>query len=104
MRHVLPLLLLAPGLAFASAPPKPGPPPHPETVTYACKDGTEMRVRIDAAGAHVRLPGEKQVLLPQQISGSGVRYATGQYELWGKGDDAMWTVGKNPMVMCRVKR
>lgn len=59
---------------------------------YACDDGTRFTALFDN-----RLPalvltfenGETLTLpLPQVLSGSGIRYADGRHEFWGKGADA----------------
>jgi membrane-bound inhibitor of C-type lysozyme len=73
-------------------------------VRYACDDGTVLAVRFNADGrtASVELPGQQPLVLLQQPAASGFRYETPQHSLRGKGDEAMWTVGRRAPVRCLV--
>jgi membrane-bound inhibitor of C-type lysozyme len=71
--------------------------PHAD---YVCEDGTRFSVRFADETAFVRLTDGTKLELPQQRSGSGFWYSSGRYELRGKGNDAMWTVGRKVPVNC----
>jgi membrane-bound inhibitor of C-type lysozyme len=74
-------------------------------VLYACDDRSTLAVRFSADGnqAFVERPGQPTLMLPRQVSGSGFLYETPQYTLRGKGDEAIWTVGRRVPVQCRVR-
>ncbi|MGU3538784.1 MliC family protein [Methylobacterium sp. A54F] len=50
--------------------------------------------------AIVRPPGGAAVTLPEQLSGSGFRYADDTHELRGKGQEVTWTDAAQPPVVC----
>ncbi|MFZ4285898.1 MliC family protein [Variovorax sp. HJSM1_2] len=80
------------------------PPTSPATVRYVCDDGSVLRVQFEADAALVSLPDGNVMRLPQQPAASGTWYATPQYTLRGKGDEASWTVGRRTPLACRVER
>ena len=47
--------------------------------------------------------GESARRLPQALSASGARYASGAESFWIKGDSATWQLGKAPAYSCNVK-
>jgi membrane-bound inhibitor of C-type lysozyme len=61
-------------------------------VTYACKAGKRFTATYPAKGDKaVVSAGGLTKALPLVRSASGARYATGKFELWGKGDAARLT-------------
>lgn len=73
-------------------------------VRYTCDDGSALRVQFEADAALVTLPDGNALRLPQQPAASGIWYATPQYTLRGKGDEATWTIGRRTPLACRVQR
>jgi membrane-bound inhibitor of C-type lysozyme len=71
-------------------------------VQYHCDDGTRFTVRFDdsADTATVTGIGNAPVVLPQQVTADGFDYGNGEYDLRGRGDDAMWKAGDKPKVKC----
>ena len=51
----------------------------------------------------VLVVGEGARRLPQAMSASGARYASGTETFWIKGDSATWQLGKAPAYSCDVK-
>jgi heat shock protein HslJ/membrane-bound inhibitor of C-type lysozyme len=82
-------LLLAPALGRAQVAPAPGTPPGSE-VMYVCPGGQDFTARFSADGELVTLavPGQPEVELSRQISGSGFAYGDSYYELRGRGREA----------------
>ena len=74
-----------------------------EPVVYSCEDGLTLRVRFTHEAAHVTLPSGQEMLLPQQPSGSGIRYGSADTQLQGKGEDATFSVKQHRPVACRVQ-
>jgi len=95
------LLILLPLLLAACSPYSP--PHYADLATYACADGTTLRVRFGKDGAHVTQPDNSVLILPQQVAASGMWYATPQYELRGQSGDATWTAAPRGPVACRVQ-
>lgn len=62
-------------------------------VDFACTDGSSLLVTFAQNSAIVVLPDGYSATLPQQVSGSGFRYANDRHELRGKGNDITWTTG-----------
>lgn len=56
---------------------------------FTCADGMTMSVVFDNGNRTAAVTfNDQTVTLPQQVSGSGIRYANDEYELRGKGEDA----------------
>ena len=75
---------------------------------FTCADGMTMSVVFDNGNrtAEVTFDGQT-VTLPQQESGSGIRYANDEYELRGKGEDATLTdvkTGKVVLADCKEQK
>jgi membrane-bound inhibitor of C-type lysozyme len=71
---------------------------------YTCEDGTALSVRFSADGdtATVEQADQQALVLPRQRAADGFLYETPAHTLRGKGDEAMWTVGRRGPVRCRV--
>jgi len=69
---------------------------------YTCADGTRFSVSFPENEALITLKDQQTVILPQQRSGSGFRYASAHYELRGKGKQATWTVGRRAPTACHA--
>jgi membrane-bound inhibitor of C-type lysozyme len=110
-------IVAALGLALAGcanqSPADKGPPPEQlvqppamdssvAVVQYHCADGTAFTVRFDDAANTATIAGiaKSPVVLPQQITADGFDYRNGDYDLRGKGDEAMWKAGNKPAVKC----
>ncbi len=61
------------------------------TATYSCAGGEPFQVQYVNAGANslalLPIDGEERIFV-NVVSGSGARYAAGQYIWWSKGDTA----------------
>lgn len=95
--------------AIATDAPRALPPPlataaDDNDVTFACGDGLRLTAvfRPSRSEVEIRLPNAAPIVLPQQPSGSGIRYADARHELRGKGRDATWTDGQ-VSVSCRAQ-
>ncbi|MBU6370874.1 MAG: MliC family protein [Patescibacteria group bacterium] len=62
------------------------------SATYYCKEGTVSAAYASSSVA-LALSDGRHMVLPQTISGSGVRYASGTTVFWNKGDNAFVTEG-----------
>ncbi len=64
------------------------------TVEYSCGDQGSYRVRYINTGdndlALIPIDGEDRIFV-NVVSGSGSRYVSGEYEWWGKGNNATLT-------------
>lgn len=73
----------------------PCPAPRTETVqaTFACEDGSELRVTFtpQPGSALVLQEGYTTVQLPQRSAAAGYRYADNGAELRGSGRQARWS-------------
>ncbi len=71
---------------------------------YVCDDGTRFTAVFDnrLPALILTFPGGESLTLPQVLSGSGIRYADGRREFWGKGAEAAWTVEGRPPTQCRT--
>lgn len=69
-------------------------------VVYDCEDGLRLTVVYGTDAARVSLPDGRTLTLPQQPSGSGMRYAEGPNELRGKGSDITWAVADRIPTNC----
>ena len=72
--------------------------------SYVCDNGTRFTALFDnrLPALILTFPGGETLTLPQVLSGSGIRYADGRHEFWGKGADASWTVGKGLPTQCHT--
>lgn len=72
---------------------------------FNCDGGLTLNVVFDndkdPALAVVTIEGEEPQTLPIAMSGSGYAYSNGKYGLRGKGDEAMWEVGKMAPINCK---
>lgn len=63
-----------------------------DAVTYFCKEGVltaEFNNAGNSSSLGLTLPDSRTFILPQAISGSGIRYEAGNMTFIGKGDSAM---------------
>lgn len=83
-------------------------------VVYQCERGSVLNVTFAERGyttihggkhykkryhekpsvAIVNFGDNQSVTLTQEISGSGFKYSNGRYSLQGKGNEAIWTIGR----------
>ena len=73
-------------------------PPGPQ-VMYACPGGTDFAAAFSKDGdlATISVPGQPEVELPRQPSGSGFAFGDSYYELRGRGREATLTAGGRSM-------
>ncbi len=71
---------------------------------FACEGGIELRVAFAPDRAIVRTSDGVIHTLPQAEAASGARYTNGTHELWTKGREATWTVGRMIPIQCRSTR
>lgn len=69
---------------------------------FACADGSTLIVRFENNQAQVTTSSGNDLVLPEQPSGSGFWYSSGQHELRGKGDEATWSVANQKTTNCKV--
>ena len=89
MRKLTLLAILAVTAAQAQTPPaEPAAqarPPGPQ-VMYACPGGSDFAAAFSKGGlATISVPGQPEVELPRQPSGSGFAFGDSYYELRGRG-------------------
>ena len=65
-------------------------------VKYACDRGTQLTATFSKDGSNVEISTNtvKNLILPAQAATSGFIYSNGRYELRGKGEKAMWSIGR----------
>ncbi|MEJ8571152.1 MliC family protein [Microbaculum marinum] len=72
---------------------------------FDCDNGQTLDVVFDndkdPAVAVVTIEGEEPQTLPIAMSGSGYYYTNGKYGLRGKGEEAMWEVGRMAPIDCK---
>ena len=78
---------------------KPVPPPP---LTFDCGDMTVSVTSLDNA-VRIGLPGDRQIVLPQEPAASGARYSNGAETFWDKGAEATLTVDGRTST-CRLRR
>lgn len=80
------------------APPTPAKPPGPQ-VMYACPGGTDFSADFSDDGqlATLSVPGQPEIELSRQPSGTGFAYSDSYYELRGRGPEATLTGGGRSM-------
>lgn len=104
MKNGLPtlvVLLAVAGVAVAqttATPREEGQPPGPE-VRYVCPGGTDFSASFSKDGdlATLMVPGQPEIELPRQRSGSGFAYGDSYYELRGRGREATLTAAGRTM-------
>lgn len=94
--------------------PRPGeatPSPQPtednrSTARYRCMDGSRLVARFDPDNNRVAISrgGKAVATLQGQRVASGIRYASGGYELRGKGNDMTFIAPGQPPIACTVIR
>ena len=93
--------------------PRPGEPtPSPEPTVdnrsravYRCADGSRLVANFDPDNRRVTVRhGGERVVLPQQRSGSGIRYGNDRYSFRGKGDALTFEAPGKPALSCTVRR
>lgn len=106
MRRLIPLLLLlaampaAAQVASPDRPPVPEPMPTPQgDVLYACPGGMDFSATFATDGELVtlRMPGQPNIELSRQASGSGFAFSDSYYELRGRGREATLTAAGRSM-------
>lgn len=106
MKRLIPLLLLlaaTPAAAQVSSsdqPPAPTPMPTPQgDVLYACPGGMDFSATFAGDGELVtlRMPGQPNIELSRQASGSGFAFSDSYYELRGRGREATLTAAGRSM-------
>ncbi|GLK81715.1 MliC family protein [Methylopila turkensis] len=97
--HALNALFLGPLVALALAgcagDPRPAPPQAAaatiSTARYACDDGGFLSIQFLPDAAAVTLVDGSTATLARRATGSGLWYASEEFELRGSGDVATWT-------------
>lgn len=105
MKPVVFLLLLAVPFVAAAQTPPPAPPPREEgqppgpEVRYVCPGGTDFGALFSKDGdlATLMVPGQPEIELPRQRSGTGFAYGDSYYELRGRGREATLTAAGRAM-------
>lgn len=97
-------LILALGLTLAGCATAPAPGTDSGPLAYRCSGGKGFTAAWNQPGDKVRVTaGGVTRSLPHAPSASGARYASGGYEIWGKGDEAMLSgFPGGPYSNCRV--
>lgn len=106
MRRFILLALCAAACAAAAAAhaqsppasPEPAKPPGPQ-VLYACPGGTDFSAAFSDDGqlATLSVPGQPEIELSRQPSGTGFAFGDSYYELRGRGPEATLTAGGRSM-------
>lgn len=106
MKRLIPLLLLlattpvAAQVSSSDQPPTPSPMPTPQgDVLYSCPGGMDFASSFSSDGelAILRMPGQPNIELSRQVSGSGFAYSDSYYELRGRGREATLTAAGRSM-------
>ncbi|MDZ4097607.1 MAG: MliC family protein [Methylophilaceae bacterium] len=73
-------------------------------VKYACDRGTQLTATFSKDGSNVEISTNavKNLILTAQPAASGFIYSNGRYELRGKGQEAMWPIGRMVPEPCLV--
>ena len=87
-----------PASASGATPREEGQPPGPD-VRYVCPGGTDFSAIFSKEGdlATLMVPGQPEIELPRQRSGSGFAYGDSYYELRGRGREATLTAAGRAM-------
>src|SRR6185369_16585445 len=88
----------APPSSTSRPPVEEGQPPGPD-VRYVCPGGTDFSAVFSKDGdlATLMVPGQPEIELPRQRSGSGFAYGDSYYELRGRGREATLTAAGRAM-------
>jgi membrane-bound inhibitor of C-type lysozyme len=98
-------------------------PADAKSVHYQCDRGTELSVTFTKKGfttmrggknairiyeeknvaANITLADGTLITLPVQKVASGFMYSNGKYTFRGKGDEAMWSVGRMAAERCEIQ-
>lgn len=81
------------------------------SVNYLCERNTSLTVTFvdqttvqgEQQKAIINLGDNQPLILPQAPSASGFLYSNGKVSLRGKGDKAIWTVGRMRGLQCKVE-
>jgi len=65
-------------------------PPEPVKITYYCQEGS-LQAEYGASQVGLSFSGGRTMILPQTVSGSGIRYEQGTTVFTSKGDNAFLT-------------
>ena len=74
--------------------------PAAQTYTYVCSEDYRFTARFESDMAVLGLP-DRELRLPQVVSGSGARYSDGETTFWIKGDEATLEIDGKPLLNCR---
>jgi membrane-bound inhibitor of C-type lysozyme len=71
-------------------------------VKYVCDRGTQLKASFSTDGENVKISTQsvENLVIPSQAIGSGFLYSNGRYELRGKDNEAMWSVGRMAAERC----
>ncbi len=77
--------------------------PKATEVKFKCQAGKTMKVVFGSNTATVIYDQKKPIAMPLALAADGFHYASGKYDLRGKGNRVTWSVrGKKP-VDCRAR-
>jgi membrane-bound inhibitor of C-type lysozyme len=93
----LAIATLAATLAACATPAEPD-----RTVYFLCDRGPALQVTFQRDSATVTPDGGVPIVLPQAPAGSGFQYQSPTHSLRGKGDEAMWAVGRMVPINCKA--
>ncbi|MGE5564315.1 MAG: MliC family protein [Bacillota bacterium] len=96
------LLSLAVAGVGMGAPPGAAAAARPIVANYTCDRELSLKVVFSGSNAAVTLNGGRTVLLRQGLTADGFLYSSRKYSLRGRGNDAVWTAGAEP-VNCKAK-
>ncbi len=98
------ILTFALGLTLAGCATLPAAGTDSSPLAYRCAGGKGFTAAWNQPGDKVRVTaGGVTKALPHARSASGARYASGAFEIWGKGDEAMLSgFPGGPYSNCRV--
>ena len=97
-------LITAAGLTLAGCATLPAAGTDSSPLSYRCSGGKGFTAAWNQPGDKVKVTaGGLTRSLPAARSASGARYASGAFEIWGKGDEAMLSgFPGGPYANCRV--
>ena len=70
--------------------------------TFACEDGSDLRVTFSAAQAMVEQEGYTTLTLPVRIASGGYRYANNGADLRGRLGEVRWSRPGAAETLCRA--